>query len=264
MPQRAMSRKSPTSGARLEPVFRSSTVDMIADRIREAILNGTLPPGAALGEADMAYQLGVSRGPLREGMQRLAQEGLLTTVRRRGLGVVTMTEEDVHDVYLMRSAIERAAARKLLRADQRHIKNTVKLLTAELRRMRRASTKGAARQLGDSDLDFHRTLVDAAGSQRLSRIIRTLLVETRLCTFSMHDSYEVRADLPDSHERLVAALSERDEARLCALLETHMANTVEWLTAPPPKRVDDYETFAVPTPDEPQPLDRLELPDGPR
>lgn len=261
MPQQAISRKSPTPGVRLEPVFRSSTVDMIAERIREAILNGTLPPGTTLGEADMAHQLGVSRGPLREGMQRLVQEGLLTTVRRRGLGVVTMTDEDVADVYLMRSAIERAAARQLLRTDQRHIKQTVKLLTAELRKMNRAATKGAARQLGDCDLVFHRTLVDAAGSPRLSRSIRTLLVETRLCTLSIHDSFEVRADLANSHEQLVAALYERDEPRLCALLETHMAEAVTWLTAPP-KRVDDYVTFAAPTPAEAQPLDRLELPEN--
>jgi DNA-binding GntR family transcriptional regulator len=261
VPQSAISRKLPAPGVRLAPVYRASTVDMIADRIREAILDGTLPPGTALGEADMAHQLGVSRGPLREGMQRLAQEGLLTTVRRRGLGVVTMTAEDVADVYLMRAAVERAAARQLLRTDQRHIKQTVKSLTAELRRMSRAAMRGAAKQLGDCDLAFHRTLVDAAGSMRLSRTIRTLLVETRLCTLSIHHSFEVRADLPDSHEQLVAALAERDEPRLCALLENHMAEAVEWLTAPP-KRVDEYHTIADPSPAEPQPLGPLELPDA--
>ncbi|WP_415648496.1 GntR family transcriptional regulator [Stackebrandtia soli] len=234
---------------------------MIADRIREAILSGTLPPGASLGEADMAHQLGVSRGPLREGMQRLVQEGLLTTIRRRGLGVVTMTNEDVYDVYLMRSSVERAAARQLLRADPRHIKHTVKLLTAELRKMNRAAAKGSARQLGDCDLNFHRTLVDAAGSRRLSRAIRTLLVETRLCTFSIHDSLEVRADLAASHEQLVIALSDRDEPRLSALLEAHMADAAEWLTNPP-RLVDDFPTLASPTPDSPQPLDRLDIPDG--
>lgn len=243
-------------------MFRSSTVDMIADRIREAILSGALPPGSALGEADMAAQLGVSRGPLREGMQRLVQEGLLTTVRRRGLGVVTMTDEDIADVYLMRAAVERAAARQLLRMDPRHIKQTVKLLTAELRRMGRAATKGAARQLGDCDLTFHRTLVDAAASPRLSRSIRTLLVETRLCTLSIHDSFEVRADLADSHEQLVAALSERDEPRLCALLETHMAEAAARLTANA-KRADDYVTFAAPTPAEPLSLDPIDLPETP-
>lgn len=261
MTQQAPPRTTRASGIRLEPVLRASTVDLIAERIREAILDGTLPPGAPLGEAEMAHQLGVSRGPLREGMQRLVQEGLLTTVRRRGLGVVTMSVDDVADVYMARAAVERAACRQLLRADQRHIKQTVKLLSAELRRMSRATAKGAARQLGDSDLAFHRTMVDAAGSRRLSRSLRTLLVETRLCTFSIHDSLEVRADLADKHELLVSALADRDEPRLSALLEAHMADAVEWLTGGP-KRADEFETFAAPTPDSPQPLDPLDIPDG--
>lgn len=209
----------------------------------------------------MAQQLGVSRGPLREGMQRLVQEGLLTTIRRRGLGVVTMSHEDVVDVYLMRAAVERAAARKLLRSDQRHVKHTAKQLATQVRRMTRATTKGSALQLGDAYVDFHRALVDSAGSRRLSRSIRTLLVEARLCTFSVHDSLELRATLADDHGQLVSALSERDEPRLCALLEAHMSGAVEWLTASP-KRVDDFETFASPTPDSPQPLDRLELPEN--
>ncbi|GAA4904570.1 GntR family transcriptional regulator [Stackebrandtia albiflava] len=241
-------------------MFRASTVDLIADRIREAILDGTLPPGAPLGEAEMAQQLGVSRGPLREGMQRLVQEGLLTTVRRRGLGVATMTHADVADVYLMRASIERAASRQILRSDQRHVKQTVKLLTAELRKMGRATAKGAARQLADGDLSFHRTLVDAAGSRRLSRAIRTLLVETRLCIFSIHDSLEVRADLAEKHELLVNALADRDEPRLAALLDAHMADAVEWLTGT--RQDNEFETFAAPTPSSPQPLDPLDIPDG--
>ena len=110
-------------------------------------------------------------------------------------------------------------------------------------------------------MSFHRTLVDAAGSRRLSRSIRTLLVETRLCTFSVHGSLEVRADLPANHELLVLALADRDEPKASALLESQMADAAEWLTAPP-KRVDEFETFASPTPASPQPLDRLEIPEG--
>lgn len=260
MSQWTISPKSPARTPRLEPVLRASTVDMITDRIREAIFNGALPPGAPLGEAEVAHQLGVSRGPLREAMQRLVQEGLLQ-VRRRGLGVVVMSREDVVDVYLMRSAVERAAARQLLRADQRHVKHTAKQLATHVRRMTRAAAKGSAVQLGDAYADFHRTFVDAAGSRRLSRNIRTLLVETRVCTFSVYDSLEVRVSLADDHEQLVSALSDRDEPRLCALLEAHMSGAVEWLTAPP-RHVDDVETFASPTPDSPQPLDSLKLPEG--
>src|SRR5690606_9619142 len=79
--------------------------------------HGDFPPGAQLYEADLAKQLGVSRGPLREGLQRLTQEGLLVSIRNRGLFVVDLTPEHVRDMYLAREAIERCAAAVLLRGD---------------------------------------------------------------------------------------------------------------------------------------------------
>lgn len=62
-------------GSRLSHIQIESTASLIAERLREAILLGELPPGAQLGEADVAERFGVSRGPLREAMQRLVQEG---------------------------------------------------------------------------------------------------------------------------------------------------------------------------------------------
>ncbi|MEV0649717.1 GntR family transcriptional regulator [Phytomonospora sp. NPDC050363] len=246
---------------RLAPVSRYSTVDLIAERIREAIVQGDLPPGSPLGEAEMAEQLGVSRGPLREGMQRLVQEGLLTTVRRRGLGVASMSAADVADVYSMRAAVERAACLRLLRLGGPALAATVRGLTAEVRKMSRAAKKGAARQLGDADLAFHRLLVDSAGSHRLSRTMRTLLIETRLSTFSMQHDFVVRADLADDHEAIVEALRVRDEAKLLGLIESHMDGAVRRLTGQS-VHGSDVETLQAPVPDEPRELDPLELPAG--
>ncbi|GIG65355.1 GntR family transcriptional regulator [Phytomonospora endophytica] len=250
---------------RLAPVSRYSTVDLIAERIREAIVQGDLPPGSPLGEAEMAEQLGVSRGPLREGMQRLVQEGLLTTVRRRGLGVASMSAADVADVYQMRAAVERSACLRLLRLGAPALAATVRALTGEVRKMSRAAKKGAARQLGDADLAFHRMLVDSAGSHRLSRSMRTLLIETRLSTFSMQHGpsagFVVRADLAEDHEAIVDALRDRDETRLLALIESHMEGAVRRLTGQSVLG-PDIETLQAPVPDEPRELDPLELPEG--
>ena len=60
-------------------VVQESTASIIANQLRQAIAQGHLTPGAQLGEAELARELGVSRGPLREGMQRLTQEGLLVS-----------------------------------------------------------------------------------------------------------------------------------------------------------------------------------------
>ncbi|MDQ3150864.1 MAG: GntR family transcriptional regulator, partial [Actinomycetota bacterium] len=88
----------------LEPVSRESTAAIIAERLRDAIMRGVFPPGTQLGEVDLAGRLGVSRGPLREAMQRLVQEGLLRGERHRGLFVIDLGLADVRDVYAARLA----------------------------------------------------------------------------------------------------------------------------------------------------------------
>ena len=98
-------------------LVQESTAAIIASRLRKAIRDGELPAGAQLGEAQLARELGVSRGPLREGMQRLTQEGLVISIRNRGLFVVELTADDVRDVYVARSAVERAAAQLVLERD---------------------------------------------------------------------------------------------------------------------------------------------------
>jgi DNA-binding GntR family transcriptional regulator len=235
---------------RLAPVARESTVDLIAARLRQAIMDGTLPPGSPLGEAELSEQLGVSRGPLREAAQRLVQERLLTTTRRRGLAVVVMDAAEVADVYLARAAVEGAACRQILRTDP---KGAVKALVKAHQRLVRATAKQDARAIGDADLDFHRTLVDAAGSPRLSRMAATLLIETRLCTFSLDDTIRVRADMPDSHAQVIDAIRAGDEAALLALVGRHMADATERLTRPLPVR-----TIDGPAPSAARPLAPLE------
>ena len=97
---------SSSAEGRIEPVVQESTPGLIAARIREAIATGLIAPGAQISEAAYARQLNVSRGPLREGLQRLAQEGLLTAHRNRGLFVIEMTPENVVDMYIARAAVE--------------------------------------------------------------------------------------------------------------------------------------------------------------
>ena len=102
----------------LEPVPRRSTVEIVSDELRSAIMYGALEPGAQLGEAELAARLGISRGPLREAMQRLVQEGLLVSEPHRGLFVITLDEGDVEDVYLTRLAIERAACQLIMQRNR--------------------------------------------------------------------------------------------------------------------------------------------------
>src|SRR5690625_2999415 len=81
-----------------------------ADRVREAVFAGVFPPGAVLREVELAADLEVSRGSVREGLARLEQEGLVRSVWHRGTRVIDLSIDDVEDVYTVRAALERVAA----------------------------------------------------------------------------------------------------------------------------------------------------------
>src|SRR5260370_38451544 len=84
----------------LEPLQLQSTSALIADRLRSEILEGRFPPHTQLAEVELARQLQVSRGPTREAMQRLIQEGLLPPGRNRGGFVGGPRQYDAPDAYL--------------------------------------------------------------------------------------------------------------------------------------------------------------------
>ena len=94
----------------LQPLSQQSTPELIADQLRVKILDGTFPPHHQLAEVELAKQLQVSRGPVREAMQRLIQEGLVRSERNRGVFVIEMDADDARDVYVARGAVEKAAA----------------------------------------------------------------------------------------------------------------------------------------------------------
>jgi DNA-binding GntR family transcriptional regulator len=211
----------------LEPVERRSTAAIVADRIRTAIMRGTFPPGTQLGEVELAARLGVSRGPLREAMQRLVAEGLLRSERHRGLYVRELDAADVRDVYTARTSVERAAGLLLLTGDRAGV---AERLTAALARMEAAADDPVA--LADADHAFHTEFVAASGSPRLRRMAETLLVETRMCLAALQETLPPAAALIAEHRELRDAVRDGDAQRMGAVLEAHMADAVDRILAP--------------------------------
>jgi DNA-binding GntR family transcriptional regulator len=220
-----------TEPADLGPVNLESTASIIARRLRKAIMYGSLPPGSQLTEADLAAQFRVSRGPLREAMQRLVQEGLLRSERNRGLFVITLEPDDVRDVYAGRAALERAAVSLILRRDP--TRAAARLANVH-REMKRAAARADYTALSDADLRFHEVLVAESGSLRLARMHGTLLVESRMCMTALQNTYRLPDEVVEEHGAIVAALRSRDEARLLRLIEEHMYDALQRLTPQPP------------------------------
>ncbi|MDT5107382.1 MAG: hypothetical protein QOI25_4895 [Mycobacterium sp.] len=210
----------------IEPLVQQSTPSIIADKLRHAIGSGELKPGAQLSEADLARKFGVSRGPLREGMQRLTQEGLLVSIRHRGLFVIDMTPNDVRDMYLAREAIERAAARKILEGDHAAAGD---VLLEIVEQMTAATTPAEVSEL---DIGFHVRLVQLAASPRLNRMHQTFITETRMCIHALEQSYSVSEVRDDEHRAVATAIRNGDLKLTDELLVAHMDDAIKRLCVP--------------------------------
>ncbi|MGW5918394.1 GntR family transcriptional regulator [Nocardia fluminea] len=209
-----------------EPVNQQSTAEMIADRLREAIMRGALSPGAQLGEADLATSFGVSRGPVREAMQRLVQEGLLFSIRNRGIFVIELTTDDVIDIYRARTALE-GGALDLILDGRRDIAYAA--LRPSVTAMERTAEAGDAAGVSDADQAFHEALVTAADSPRLVRAARTLLIETRMCLGALQTTYPDLREQAREHVELHEAIGSGAPERARALLVEHMDDAVRRL-----------------------------------
>jgi DNA-binding GntR family transcriptional regulator len=212
-----------SQGRFIAPVDRESTPSIIARKLREAIAHGELAPGSQLGEAELARELGVSRGPLREAMQRLTQEGLLISIRNRGLFVVELTDHDVYDIYLARTAVERTAAAEIFRRDPVPAGERLALV---IKKMARASDRQDRARIGAADLEFHETLVQLADSPRLSRMHHTLLTETRMCVLALGETYPSPDDRVPEHQEIADGFRSGDAELVDRLLLEHMHDAV--------------------------------------
>ncbi|MFE7801175.1 GntR family transcriptional regulator [Nocardia sp. NPDC057440] len=214
------------SAVDFEPVNLQSTAGMIADRLREAIMRGNLVPGAQLGEADLAARFGVSRGPVREAMQRLLSEGLLYSIRNRGIFVIELTLDDVIDIYRARTAIE-GGALALILDGRRDVAYTA--LGPSVTDMCARAESGDAVGVSDADQAFHEALVDSAGSPRLVRAARTLLIETRMCLGALQTAYPDLREQAREHVELREAIGAGPASRARTLLVEHMDDAVQRL-----------------------------------
>ena len=203
---------------------------VIADQLRERVLDGSYRPAEQLSEANLAAQLGVSRGPVREALQRLSQEGLLVSHRNRGVFVVELTPADVEEIYTAREAVELAAARIVCEADGDVKAAALARLSKIVARMPKLVQANDWRTLAKEDLAFHTALVEATGNTRLVRIYSTLAAESRICMVHLSNAYHRPEALTEEHQHLVELLEHGPVEELEASIRGHLETAVEDLT----------------------------------
>ncbi len=222
------------------PLALRGTSAVIADQLRERILDGSFAPGEQISEVQLAARLKMSRGPVREAVQRLAQEGLLVSHRNRGVFVVELDVSDIEDVYRGRRAVEKEAASTVY---ERGIPaGLVTRLERILQNIEVHMNAGDWLALAREDLQFHETMVEAAQSPRLSRMFSTLAAETMLCLLGFDKRYIRPPTAVEEHQRLLDRLVGGDLAELLAEIDRHTKDAVVSLGSARQERHGDGST----------------------
>jgi DNA-binding GntR family transcriptional regulator len=223
-------------------VKRTTLSGLVTEQLREAILSGVYDLGSQLSEMEIAKQCGVSRGPVREAVQRLIQEGLLHSEPHHGVFVADFNDEDLIDIYFAREAIEGAAVRVIASAGRG--REVAKVLAETLTLMKSAHGVEDWARVADLDMRFHTQLVEAAGSHRLNRMYRTLVAELKLCMHLLVGGYRGRQCFMEDHEALVNLIGGGDLGAIQAELSKHLDEPVHSLRAARSSDQDQDKTNA--------------------
>jgi DNA-binding GntR family transcriptional regulator len=138
--------------------------ERVHGHLKQEILANRLPPGTVLNEAGLAESLGVSRGPIREAIGRLAAEGLVVVRPRRGALVASLSKAEFLETYQVREALELLAIQL---AAPRLTEEHRRLLESLVAQMEECAARNDVDGFFEANAAFHGAIVEASGNARL-------------------------------------------------------------------------------------------------
>jgi DNA-binding GntR family transcriptional regulator len=218
--------EQPAAGVVEHHILRSQVLDWL----REALVSGVLAPGHRVNEVQVAQQLGVSRGTLREALRNLEQEGQLESVPHRGTFVRMLTSAQVGDVYEVLAMVEGRAAR---RAAERMTPEAAAELRELLDRFDAVQDDPSPsfRQRQDADLAFHERVCELAGSDALLSTWRGLRGLVMAVVINAGEQVVRPLQDPAAHRRLLDALLTAAPEEVEEIFRAHLTRAGDVLVA---------------------------------
>jgi DNA-binding GntR family transcriptional regulator len=192
---------------------------VVADRLRQLVIDGTLKPGTWLNERDLCDKLKISRTPLREAYRMLASDGLLSLQPKRGAMVIELSAHDVENIFdvlavleglAARSAAERATDAELAHIAQLHAQTRVYYEQRDIRAY-------YAHSMGT-----HIAINRAAHNPALTQSYDRLNLQVQALRYRTNFNQEEWTRAMNDHDAFVAALLRRDGEQAEKLIRAHL------------------------------------------
>lgn len=198
---------------------RGRMTEAVTEVLKEAILDGVLPPSMWLREKELAAELSVSRTPIREAFGRLAVEGLVVISANQGAMVAPITLDDILEMYVVREDLEGSAARL---AARRRSPEHIDRLEAVLQEMEQAVEENRVSDLPRMNLEFHAVIRRAASNRFLERFLSQIEQSVRRFDRTTFEMSGRKWSALDEHRKIVQAIIECDPEKAEQLATAHM------------------------------------------
>ena len=183
--------------------------------IRDEIIQGKLDGRQHLTESYFAERFGISKSPVREALNRLESEGLITIVPRRGAFVAQLSVHDIEEIFELREALEVLVAKDAVLNEK--ILKRMRAAVVSAKQYREQNDKNSYIR---ADATFHTTLAEASSNSRLKKILENmrnqmLIVRTRTFELTSHTSVKQHLDI-------LAALEQGNRDLAADLMAEHI------------------------------------------
>lgn len=211
--QPTIGRTSSTAGLRSSEAY---------DSIRELILEGQLPQGSVVSEADLVRRLGMSRTPVREALRRLQAESYIWPMPGRGYAIPELNEADLSNLYTVRAVLEGLAAEhaaaRLTRTDLARLEELYDSME---------DARGRDDELARLNGEFHDAIAQASGNTYLQAMlsqIRDAFERFRMTALGQPGR---REEAHAEHGQMISALRAGDAQRARDLATVHVHRALE-------------------------------------
>jgi len=201
-----------------------SIIDAVTDDLRGRVLSGELEPGTPLVEVEIAEEYEVARPTAKAAIENLVRERLLERGAHKTARVVRLTPDDARDIYRTRQIVESEVLRTLAR--ERRVPEAARAANREIA----ALVDASPREIVEPDMRFHRSLVDALGSERTSRLYGALASEVVFCMSQVQGAALLPTQIiAAEHDRLLELIEAGDADAAADLLAAHIGRARERL-----------------------------------